>query len=373
MMAAERTSFGNNSALMGTSFESMDLPRASAESAWRESERRLARLLEGTGGGMYDWNIRTGQVVRTSYYERFLGVDPAEVIDDISFWRERLHPDDAANVKELVKSALETPNGRLSVEYRMRHNDGSWRWLRDDGQVADLDADGRPTHFIGFVSDVTERKMLEREIIETANREQQRIGSDLHDGLGQDLTGIALMLRGIVAQLRSAGSPLHLEVEDVISLVNSAIESTRSLARGLTPVSADAGGLPAALRALVGKVEERYGIAAKLAIDLAEPFKFDEVTATHSYRIVQEAVTNIIRHSQAQTLWISLTAADSHLSIRVKDNGKGFVTGAPSAGAAGGMGLKIMRYRAQLMGGDLVVESAPGQGTSIHCWLPAGR
>ena len=102
---------------------------------------------------------------------------------------------------------------------------------------------GRHGPLLAVLNDVTERKRLEREIIEVANREQQRIGSDLHDGLGQDLTGIALMLRGVVAQLRKEGSAARLDVEDVIGLVNNAIESTRTLARGLSPVSAERGGL----------------------------------------------------------------------------------------------------------------------------------
>ena len=363
-MAAGRTPFGNNSGRMERS--------SNTDPLLRESERRLARVLDGVGGGTYDWDLRTGRVARSSYFDRFLGVESAQVGDDIAFWSNRIHPDEAAHVNELVKAALEAPGGRLSVEYRMRHSDGTWRWIRDEGQVADVDAHGEPTHFVGLVTDVTERKLLEREIIEIANREQQRIGSDLHDGLGQDLTGIALMLRGIVAQLRSEGSPVHLDVEDVIGLVNSAIESTRSLARGLTPVSAAAGGLPAALRALAEKVDERYGIATSLTIDLAEPVELDEATATHSYRIVHEAVTNAIRHSRAENLSISLTAEDGQLSIRVADDGRGFAA-APHANQSDGMGLKIMRYRAQLMGGDFVIESTPGGGTSIHCWYPLRR
>ena len=102
---------------------------------------------------------------------------------------------------------------------------------------------GGTDHWLAVINDVTERKRLERGIIEIANREQQRIGSDLHDGLGQELTGIALMLRGVAAQLNKEKSGARLDVEDVIGLVNNAIESTRALARGLSPVSAQRGGL----------------------------------------------------------------------------------------------------------------------------------
>jgi len=340
------------------------------EEIFLDDARRLALVLDGAGGGMYDWNLQTGRVIRSSYYDRFLGVPPESISDGIAFWSERIHPDDATRVQEHLKSALETP-ARLSIEYRMRHSDGSWRWIRDEGQVADFDLQGRARHFVGFVTDVTERKMLEREIIEIANREQQRIGTDLHDGLGQDLTGIALMLRGIVAQLRNEGSRVHLDVEDVIGLVNGAIESTRSLARGLTPVSTEAGGLPAALEELTEKIDARYGISTELSIAAPTSLELDEVTATHAYRIVQEAVTNAVRHSRAPAISISVSAIDGRLTMKVHDNGRGFAVEA--AKARDGMGLKIMRYRAQLLGGDLQIRSTVGTGTSVDCWFPLRR
>jgi two-component system, NarL family, sensor histidine kinase UhpB len=214
--------------------------------------------------------------------------------------------------------------------------------------------------------DVTERKRLEREIIEIANREQQRIGSDLHDGLGQDLTGIALMLRGVVAQLRKEGSATRLDVEDVINLVNNAIESTRALARGLSPVSAEQGGLPAALQALAARSGERYGFRVQLRTDLARPLQLDETIATHLYRIVQEALTNVVRHSRATAVSIDLQLVHERLELRVGDNGRGFC----GTDEANGLGLKIMRYRAQMLGGDLQFESQPGGGALVRCICP---
>src|SRR5215475_13241211 len=139
----------------------------------------------------------------------------------------------------------------------------------------------------------TRKPLEEREIIEIAQREQQRIGNDLHDGLGQDLTGIALMLRGVAAQLRKEGSAARLEVEEVIGLVNNAIESTRSLARGLSPVSGERGGLAAALQTLAARASERYGVHVDFNAGFDEPLRLSETSATHVYRIVQEALTNV--------------------------------------------------------------------------------
>src|SRR3569832_246672 len=178
--------------------------------------------------------------------------------------------------------------------------------------------------WLAVLNDVTERKRLEREIIEISNREQQRIGSDLHDGLGQDLTGIALMLRGVSAQLRKEGSAARVDVEEVIGLVNNAIESTRSLARGLSPVSGERGGLAAALQTLAARASERYGVHVDFIANLAEPLRLSETSATHVYRIVQEALTNVIRHSRASDVTISLETSGGELHLRVDDNGRGF-------------------------------------------------
>jgi PAS domain S-box-containing protein len=222
--------------------------------------------------------------------------------------------------------------------------------------------------WLAVLNDVTERKRLEREIIEISNREQQRIGSDLHDGLGQDLTGIALMLRGVAAQLRKEGSAARLEVEEVIGLVNNAIESTRSLARGLSPVSGERGGLAAALQTLAARASERYGVRVEFNANFDEPLRLSETSATHVYRIVQEALTNVIRHSRASEVTISLETASGELHLRVDDNGRGFAQTAPDSPE--GLGLKIMRYRAQMLGGDLILESGVNGGASVRCSCP---
>jgi signal transduction histidine kinase len=227
---------------------------------------------------------------------------------------------------------------------------------------------GGSERLLAVLNDVTERKRLEREIIEIASREQQRIGSDLHDGLGQDLTGIALMLRGIAAQLRKEGSATRHDVEDVISLVNNAIESTRALARGLSPVGGERGGLAAAMQDLAARASERYGVRVVFHGTFEGPLRLSEPSATHVYRIVQEALTNVLRHSRATDVSISLESSGGELHLRVDDNGQGFEQ--PPPDSADGLGLKIMRYRAQMLGGDLVLESGENGGTSVRCSCP---
>ena len=253
----------------------------------------------------------------------------------------------------------------MPVEFECSRKDGS-RFVAAC-VITPLRIDGAE-RLLAVLNDVTERKRLEREIIEIANREQQRIGSDLHDGLGQDLTGIALLLRGVAAQLRKEGSAAYNDVEDVIALVNSAIDSTRALAKGLSPVGGERGGLTAALETLAARTGERSGVRVELQANVEEPLRLSETSATHVYRIVQEALTNVIRHSRATQVVICLETTSGELHFRVEDNGRGFDQ--PPADRADGLGLKIMRYRAQMLGGDLTLESGLNGGALVRCSCP---
>lgn len=225
---------------------------------------------------------------------------------------------------------------------------------------------------VAVLSDITERKRLEREVLQVATREQQRIGSDLHDGLGQQLTGIALLLKGLVPRLTTRARPAELrgDVEQIVSLVNDAIDSTRSLARGLSPVPAADDGLPLALEALGTQIFERHGVEVVIDNALPEEQRFDDNTATHLYRIVQEALGNALRHGRPKRVTVQLRADGGQIELAITDDGPGFDRRAvrPS-----GLGLKIMRFRAQMIGGDLSVESAPGVGTTIRCHCPSPR
>ncbi len=225
-------------------------------------------------------------------------------------------------------------------------------------------------HWLVAFTDVTERKLMEREVLEIASREQLRIGSDLHDGLGQDLTGIALMMRSVVIQLRKENSTVRADVEDIIGLVNAAIESTRAMARGLSPVGADRGGLIAGLQSLAARGMDRFGVQTQLITRLDEPLALDDSSAGHLYRIAQEAFTNAVRHGRVTEVKIELHTADGSLQLTIADDGCGMH---PGALHGNGMGLKLMRYRAQMLHGDLVVSESRLGGVEIRCTCPHPR
>ena len=229
-----------------------------------------------------------------------------------------------------------------------------------------FDVAGR-NHSLVVLQDVSERKQLERAILQAVNREQYRIGNDLHDGLGQELTGIALMLRGVAGRLTSEYPPILPEIEGITRLVNNAIESTRALARGLSPVNLERGGLQDALEGLAMHAAELYGVQIVCTHRVKTTRPLGAELANHLYRIAQEAVRNAVRHGQARTIRLHLHGARAKVRLTVTDDGIGMPVDAVDAA---GMGLKIMRYRARILGGEVRFERAEPQGTRIVCECP---
>lgn len=217
--------------------------------------------------------------------------------------------------------------------------------------------------------DVTERQQLEREVLEIVNREQQRIGSDLHDGLGQELTGIALLLRGLANRAEKQCAPLTGPIEEIARLVNDAIFTTRTLARGLTPVTFDRGGLAHALADLARRSQDTYGVRVNCTADPEVQEGLTDSAAMHIYRLSQEGIANAARHADARDIDLGLTRIGDVGCLMIVDDGNGISADTHEHG----MGLRIMRYRASMIDGVLEVSSTPGRGTKVTCEFPLAR
>lgn len=341
----------------------VNITEVTEQRAQRDTLRTQARILETMREGVVLVDAAS-MVIRLTNptFDRLFGYRPGELIGQSV---EPLISLSGTQRKRFERRIREYRTNGAPIEFECIRQDGS-RFVASC--VLSPLSMGGTEHWLAVINDVTERKRLERGIIEIANREQQRIGSDLHDGLGQELTGIALMLRGVAAQLKREKSAARLDVEDIIGLVNNAIESTRSLARGLSPVSAERGGLSAALRALATRATERFGMHVEFHERVNVPLRLSETNATHLYRIAQEALTNAVRHSLASEVSITLETSGDELNLRIDDNGRGFGRRVPDDGA--GLGLKLMRYRAQMLGGDLVFDTSPGGGACVRCSCP---
>jgi two-component system CheB/CheR fusion protein len=229
-----------------------------------------------------------------------------------------------------------------------------------------LDESGRPVQYVSIRTDVSWRKQLEREILEASERERQRIGRDLHDGLGQRLTALELCAQGLVETVSGLSAPAGQSLRALAKHLREAVVQTRQLSHGLSPVSLEVGGLVHALLKLAESTVSLTQVQCQLVSSDIESLP-DPSAASHLYRIAQEAVANALKHAQPQRIVISLNQKRDRLVMEISDNGKGFML---STGSSVGMGLRVMRYRASLFGGELQVKTSPGRGTRIICTAP---
>jgi len=216
------------------------------------------------------------------------------------------------------------------------------------------------------VTDVTDRIDLERQIVSSVERERYKIGHDLHDGLGQILTGVKLMLEPLRRKLPASKSIDGRNLQQAVDLINQAIAQTSELARGLSPVPREAGvTLRHALEQLAKRSQTVFGITCRVHVT-ATLDQLNEESANNLYRIAQEAVTNAVKHGKATEVEIRADASADGVTLTVEDNGTGFKRTKGSTG----MGMHIMRYRARAIGGELRAQTRNGGGAVVSCFCP---
>ena len=249
----------------------------------------------------------------------------------------------------------------MTYEFESRSNDGDIQYFENRAVL--VRDNGIGTGISIAVRNIIERKRLEQEILDVSSRERQTIGRDLHDGLGQELTGVALMLRGLAKRIQKQCPDVVDQVNEIVLLVNESIETARSLARGLLPVNKEGGGLAFSLQALAERSHALYGFEVQFRAKVLPGLALNETTASHLYRIAQEALTNTARHGRASKAAIFLLLTRSKFLLRISDNGIGL--GAPSE-TASGMGQKIMRYRASMIGASFEIVPNRPHGTVVR-------
>lgn len=216
---------------------------------------------------------------------------------------------------------------------------------------------------VAVVRDVTDRETLEKEVVESSNRVQMRIGQDIHDGLGQHLTGISFLSRALEKNLAAKGLAEAAEAAEISKLVIEALSQTRNLARGLFPVEVESDSLSPSLKDLARTVEQLFNISCIVECEEGVVVK-DRVASTHLFRLAQEAVNNAVKHGKANRVIIRLQRLDGRLNLGIVDDGIGL----PKDGIKrSGLGLRIMTYRAQKVGGTLDITPGEFGGTAVSC------
>ena len=388
-------SFSYTGAVVAMGYElSNDLARGARLARELEaSEKKLNLAAESADLNLWEWDLNKDEiwVMPTRRVQFGFSVSEKITYQELA---SRWHPDDRDHVRQALKDSIEGGKD-YQVKFRIVLADGTVRWISSRGRVQ-VDEKGKPMRLLGVSVDVTARKeaelqaeqqrdeieqlrqqktallekevaeraRLEREVVETCAHEQRRIAYDLHDGVGQQLVGIALSAKVLEQELRGQHPAQAKKASAIARMANEAARQARLTARSLEGADG-VGDLKTALEAFAANVRRNCRVATNVKADVFA-FPVSAPAAAQLYRIVQEAVHNAVEHGGAHKVEIDLAVGRESMVLTIQDDGKGF----DGSSTSNGMGLRIMRYRAQCIGGSCEVRSSRREGTVVTCRVP---
>ncbi len=338
--------------------------RKRAEELLQQSEERYRLITESITDYIYTVRLEAGRLVETNHSDKCIavtGYTSQEFAADPYLWIRMVVTEDHDLVRKQIEQVI-SGHHIDPIEHRIIRKDGALRWV-ESALIPCRDTYGNLVSYYGIIRDITEHKNLERELIIIEDRERRRIGHDLHDGLGQLLTGLAFKIRSLGRKLEQGHFEGVDEAAELSVLIDQAKEQVSDLSRGLSPLVIDQEGLTITLNALCYYTKKTFGIPCYFMCK--EPVMVNNETAvTQLYRIAQEAVTNAAKHATPDRIDISLRKDHDKIIITVKDDGTGIPENLDNSG---GMGLKIMKYRADLINASLDIRRDIGGGTIVTC------
>jgi PAS domain S-box-containing protein len=227
------------------------------------------------------------------------------------------------------------------------------------------DTNGQSRGALSVGHDITQRKKLEQALLDISEREQRKFGHDLHDGLGQRLTGLEMLSHGLAEDLKEHTADLAKQARRLNRELRETVTQARLISHSLAPVPLEGDGLMRGLMKLAESTSRIPGVVCRFACDAPVCIQ-DVTTATHLYRIAQEAVSNALKHGRARKIVITLTERAEGVELSVENNGRSLPANKP---ANSGMGLNVMRYRAEMIGASLAIESGKRKGVRVSCTL----
>lgn len=297
--------------------------------------------------------------------ERISGFSSEELCGQVLWKLYNLEPSQAELARDRFEQLLSGETDYVADPIRFHRKNGSI--CHAEAQTSILHRpDGRPDGFVSTAIDVTERMRLESELVRVVEDEQTRIGNDLHDGLGQMLTGAAAMLEMLNQNLEGR---LRQDGERVYEILRETVREARRISHGLSPAAVRNRGLAGGLLLLAEHANAAGQIQCITDIDTSVR-ALDATQETHLYRIAQEALSNAIRHAKSDLAKITLVRHAGNCMLEVRDRGVGFD---PNGSKSDGIGLRVMRHRANIIGARLSIDSAPGWETVVRCWFRCGR
>jgi len=354
--------------------------RRVTEQALREQRTLLAEAQKIAGLGSWEWDPDSGRVSWSEELYRIFGVTAQDVPPSFENYLERLHPEDRQQSGSMVARAL-IDNRPFSMLERVVRPGGELRYVRSQGDVVRNER-GKPIKVLVACLDITEQRHSEsalrqaaqdlhgltRRLVQAEEAERRRLARELHDRVGQSLSALNINLDIISRDSQALPPALRQRLEDSLGLVDGTLQSIESVMADLRPPLLDEYGLAAALGWHSEEWTRRTGVQVTVTDRTPDAAKGARPEAAVAlFRIAQEALNNVLKHAQAKSVRIDVSATDEELVLDVHDDGRGFD---PRAARRGRWGMTTMRERAEAAGGQLHVDATPGQGTRIHARVP---
>jgi PAS domain S-box-containing protein len=382
--------------IIGASKIARDVTRIrQVEQALRDSEQRTRFCLEAANIGTWDWDINSGNVRWSENMEKLHGQSAGSFGGNVDAFLESVGEEDRQRVKQAVQRALESDDGKYHAEYRQTREDGSIGWMEAHGQVI-YDSANRPAKMMGVCRDISERKrseqalreaheqldvrvkdrtseldqaqerlrLLSARLLQMQDNERRRIARELHDTAGQILVALNLTLVPVEEELRKNNSGLAKAITESLHLIEELSRDLRTMSHLLHPPLLDEAGLLSAVRWYVEGFAERSKIQVDLQLD-PEVGRLPAELETAVFRVVQECLTNIHRHSGSDWASVAIIREGQNVRVEVCDRGKGM----PKS-VRPGVGIQGIGERVRQLGGHLEIESG-SDGTRIAATVPA--
>jgi len=345
--------------------------RQGAENELRESEERFRLAAQAGKMFAYEWDARTDALVRSEESGQILGIDASTSVTGMQILA-RVHPDDREMLASAIAS-LSPEKPALEIKYRMVRPDGTVVWVGRSSR-AHFDAQGKMIRVVGMVADITERKMVEealsrlsRRLIEAQEQDRTRIARELHDDLGQRMALLQIGLEQMEHETSGLSFVAREQLRNVVGIASELSSDLHSLSHQLHPVKLDLQGLVAAMGSLCGEVSKQHSVEVTFTHhDVPEHIRED--VALCLFRVAQEALRNVVKHSSAEHASVELAGDGDEIHLCITDWGAGF--SAESVGRKGGLGLISMEERLRLVQGAFSIESDSLRGTRINARVP---
>jgi len=338
--------------------------RKEAEARLIESELRYRTITDLVPGFVYEGILSAGRMNMTWVSEGFERVYGCSLATFNSLSRERFYdPVALATVLAGIEDVARGLDARMEVPIRSLQ--GERRWVRIVGRAVSTAHDGgEKTRVLGIIEDISGSKRLERALIDANHQEQLRLSHELHDGLGQDLSGLAYLASSLAKKAERTQSLLEGEISALSGLAHHAVEACSDIAHGVSPLMASGGSLIAALRQMVERANVGGRRRAEFRVSDGAPLTLSQESLNQLYRIVQEALNNSLKHSNAEHIVVTLEIESALIRIEVADDGSGFPR---SKTHRGGLGLDSMRYRAATIDARLSIKNRAPDGVVVTC------